>query len=211
MSVLGTHVRVLAFSAALCAALGAGPSRGHEDTTFTIGPDGLVSGLPEIYGSIFLHVDLAGFEMCGDVDPSVTISHPAGDLSFPPCLMPLFDQTRREWVVTSGSWYHSSGGLPPYIAFDFPYGPPGYDKERLHVLIGLENGAPLQFNLIGWTRCVSSDEGAEDDDGACITGRRQSLPFLELCSPRDLYEFIGAYREDTCVERGAWLYSPRAL
>ena len=113
------------------------PAAAHSDTVFHVDATGHVSGLLNAFGPIFIHADYPDFEIPGVDPPTMRIVIRGRETVIPPCVMEVARGTRWRDVRVYGSWYHESGGLPPYMAISIS------EKPRRVLLFDIASGELL--------------------------------------------------------------------
>jgi hypothetical protein len=114
------------------------PAAAHSDTIFHVDPTGLVSGLPDEFGPIFIHADYPDPEMSGVDPPTMRVVIRGHETVIPPCVMEVARGTRWQDVRVYGSWYHRRSGLPPYMSISISA------ETRRVLLFNLESGDLLR-------------------------------------------------------------------
>lgn len=98
---------------AICAALQGPVAHAHMDRLIPWAPDGSLTRLPPEYSPAALKVVRARGK---PVQVRLTLGRNTTEL--PACLAGWFSDEARARTEVSASWYHDSGGLPPYLSVD---------------------------------------------------------------------------------------------
>jgi hypothetical protein len=96
------------------------PSAGDEDALLKIRPDGLIEGLPEEYGPVYLRVEYHRSFPWLHRDITVELAFGQLHRTLPACLARLFLLPERESMTASGSWNHVTDLRPPYLTIELP-------------------------------------------------------------------------------------------
>lgn len=90
-------------------------SSAHQDTQFSLSPDGTLQNLPDKY-----HPGRVEIVHDGEFGPPiVTLTLSGNETRLPVCLAELFDIPKAR-IETRGSWYHVNSSLPPYLTVVLP-------------------------------------------------------------------------------------------
>lgn len=87
----------------------------HRDTIFHITESGELVGVPEEFSPAYLVIDRES-----DIVNSVTLQVSDHAAELPACISRFFDLPIGEEILVSGSWYHETSLLPPYISIRLP-------------------------------------------------------------------------------------------
>lgn len=148
------HAKVL-----LVLLLFAGTAVAHKDRMITIGSDGSLQGLPEIYQPARLTLSSS--------TPALNLRIGSHETVLPSCLTSNLSLERAE-IDVFASWYHDTSRLPPYIGVRIIHSVHGHS---------FFSGYSLAFNLdtgelIEAHRVIATD----------MEERREDLDVAALCS-----------------------------
>ena len=114
----------------------------HEDTIFPISSTGKISSIPPRFGK---------FHLSTDPNNKFLLLVNGKKRPFPACAMKFVRTKYLKDVAASGSWYHDTGRLPPYLSLRFyDSADMSFQAPRTELLIDLETGKTI--DVVRWNR-----------------------------------------------------------